>query len=211
MLETIKYADYEEGLPQEGKHILGQEKGEHIIVYQAFNLNISAYALTHQKFGGSHYRFSRMSWIKPNFLWMMYRSNWASKEHQQKILAITIPKTFFLEILSEAVHSSFIEEIYGTKENWKAKLKTSEVRLQWDPDHKPNGEKHTRKAIQLGLRGSVLQRYSTEAIISIEDITPFVHKQKQLLTSGHKNDLEVIKEKVISVENKEIIKSIILD
>ncbi len=31
----------------------------------------------------------------------------------------------------------------------------SDVRLQWDPDHKPDGSKETRRAIQLGLRNSV--------------------------------------------------------
>jgi len=25
---------------------------------------------------------NRMTWIKPNFLWMMYRSGWASKKNQ---------------------------------------------------------------------------------------------------------------------------------
>jgi len=29
------------------------------------------------------------------------------------------------------------------------------VRLQWDPDHSPKGEKLARRAIQLGLKGKV--------------------------------------------------------
>jgi len=31
----------------------------------------------------------------------------------------------------------------------------SDVRLQWDPDHLPNGESHKRRAIQLGMRNKV--------------------------------------------------------
>ena len=89
-LESILYSEYENGLPQSGKHILAQTKGQNIIVYQAFNPNISRYAVAHKHFGGSHYKFTRMSWIKPNFLWMMYRAGWAVKEHQQNILAIEI-------------------------------------------------------------------------------------------------------------------------
>ena len=36
-----------------------------------------------------------MSWIKPNFLWMMYRCGWAAKENQKSVLAISINKTDF--------------------------------------------------------------------------------------------------------------------
>ena len=34
------------------------------------------------------YSTTRMTWIKPNFLWMMYRSGWAEKKGQENILAI---------------------------------------------------------------------------------------------------------------------------
>ena len=33
----------------------------------------------------------RMTWIKPSFLWMMYRAGWGKKdENQKRILAIDI-------------------------------------------------------------------------------------------------------------------------
>ena len=51
------------------------------------------------------------------------------------------------------------------------------MRLQWDPDHTPTGEKLERRAIQLGLRGGALARYAKDDILSIQDITPFVHEQ----------------------------------
>ncbi|WP_425365083.1 DUF4291 family protein [Eubacterium ruminantium] len=28
---------------------------------------------------GSHFSMNRMSWIKPSFLWMMYRCGWCGK------------------------------------------------------------------------------------------------------------------------------------
>lgn len=198
-LKTISYSDYESKVPQAGEHIIGQEKGKSIIVYQAFNPRISSFAVTHQRFGGSHYKYSRMSWIKPNFLWMMYRAGWASREHEQRILAIEIPKNHFEEILKEAVHSVFIEEIYGTEEAWKAAMKNSEVRLQWDPDHDIYGEKLARRAIQLGLRGSFLKNFGMEWIASIEDITPFVHEQKAIIDSGNLAELRVIEEQKIDI------------
>ena len=213
-LTTIKYKDYKTNVPQEGQHIIGQERGENIIVYQAFNPRIATYAVANQQFGGAHYSFSRMSWIKPNFLWMMYRAGWASKEHQQHILAIEISKVNFLTLLSQAVHSSFKPKIYGTKENWKNEMHKSEtkVRLQWDPDHGPRGGKLDRRAIQLGLKGEILRQFGTEWIVSIEDITPFVKEQKAYMDK-HKNldDLLVIEEYKILIEDQKIIQRLRLD
>ncbi len=210
-LNTTLYTEYETGLPQAGKHILAQTRGENIIVYQAFNPNIARFAVDHQRFGGSHYKFTRMSWIKPNFLWMMYRAGWAVKEHQQQILAIEIKQRHFKEILAQAVHSTFKEHIYGSHEAWKAALAQSEVRLQWDPDHNPFGDKLDRRAVQLGLRGEMLRQFATDWIVSIEDITPFVHEQKALLDARNWDEFQVIDEAVWDVNETEIIDNLGLD
>lgn len=196
-LTTIPYKDYEKDLPQNGQIILGQLRRDNIIVYQAFNQEIAEYAVKNQRFGGPAYAFSRMSWIKPNFLWMMYRSGWASKPSQEKILAIEIGLQHFLSIVKQAVYSSFQPDLYTSKETWENALKLSELRLQWDPDHDPNGRKLERRAIQLGLKGETLQSFGNEWIVSIEDITPFVLEQRKNLALNGLNELLVIREQVI--------------
>jgi hypothetical protein len=45
-----------------------------IVVYQAYRPQIGRFAAPRGSFGGSHFSLGLMSWIKPNFLWMMYRS-----------------------------------------------------------------------------------------------------------------------------------------
>ena len=50
-----------------------------IRVYQAYNNKIADEAIK-----------TRMTWIKPSFLWMMYRCGWAEKENQERVLAIDI-------------------------------------------------------------------------------------------------------------------------
>jgi hypothetical protein len=210
-LETIPYKNYEMGLPQNGQHILAQLRGENIIVYQAFNPAIAAYAVKHQKFGGSAYSFSRMSWIKPNFLWMMYRAGWATKEHQERILAIEIGLDKFEIILEQAVYSSFQADIYKNHDDWKDAVNNSEVRLQWDPDHNPLGAKLQRRAIQLGMRGDILKKFASEWVVSIEDITDFVQKQGTLVVYKDLNNLLVVKEQVIQIQNEETIKKLKID
>jgi len=118
-----------------------------------------------------------MSWIKPNFLWMMYRAGWATKEGQEHILAVRLRRSFFDELLKAVVPSSWDTRLFATREDWQTAVAQSDVRLQWDPDHNPAGHPVERRAVQLGLRGESLRRYGTEAILSIEDITPFVKLQ----------------------------------
>ena len=201
-LKTIPYKDYETNLPQSGRHILSQLEGDYLYVYQAFNSYIARYAVDHQKFGGNHYSFNRMTWIKPNFLWMMYRSGWAQKKAQTKILAIKILKSDFETILEKAIFSSYQASLYTTKEEWQVLLPESQVRLQWDPDHNPMGDKLERKAIQLGLRWDMLHTFNDKMIVEIIDITPFVQEQFLILESQGSQHIKVIEESVIAVNSQ---------
>jgi hypothetical protein len=119
-----------------------------------------------------------MSWIKPNFLWMMYRSGWGTKEGQEIILGLRLRRTFFDSILAQAVPSGHDEGHYPTREQWQEALTASSVRLQWDPDHDPAGAKQERRAIQLGLRGDVLRSYSRAELLEVIDMTAFVQEQR---------------------------------
>ena len=73
-----------------------------IIIYQAFNDKIADEAIELQKFG-NNFSFNRMSWIKPSFLWLMERSNWANKTNQERILEIHITRSFWDKCLELAI------------------------------------------------------------------------------------------------------------
>jgi hypothetical protein len=197
-LQTIPYHSYEKGLPQEGNFILGQRRAENIFVYQAFNDRIADYAIKHQKFGGQDYSFNRMTWIKPNFLWMMYRSGWAEKDsNQNRILAIEMTFEGFQELLNEGVLTSY-DKTFGDEQNWREKLNKSNVRIQWDPDHDIKGEKLKRRAVQIGIKNDALQKFNNEYIKSIQDITSFVKEQKASIDSK-KEWFFVIDENIIDI------------
>ena len=66
-LQTANYLDQIELWPQEGRHILAQSDEETVVVYQAYRPEIGQWAARHSWFGGE-FSYSRMSWIKPNFL-----------------------------------------------------------------------------------------------------------------------------------------------
>lgn len=178
-MRTQSYRTLLAAWPARGRHVLANFDASTIQVYQAYRPAIAQYAVAHQQFGGE-FSFERMSWIKPNFLWMMYRSGWARKAGQERILAVRLHRTFFDELLRASVPSSHADAS-GNYEEWQQAVRSSEVRRQWDPDHDPDGHALQRRAIQLGLRGAALRRYATSEIVSIADITPLVIEQRERL------------------------------
>ncbi len=199
-LELTDYLAQAAEWPESGKVILAQYDAEEVVIYQAFNEVTAEHAVRHQRLGGPRYSLDRMSWIKPNFLWMMYRCGWLQKDDEQaRVLAIWVARSFFDELLESAVASSWGASGLSSKEAWQRALKGSEVRLQWDPDHHPSGAKLARRAIQLGLRGGVLRRFVNEATRSIEDISDLVQRERE-----HRQDLarlRVPREHVYDVES----------
>ncbi|MFO0979030.1 MAG: DUF4291 family protein [Planctomycetaceae bacterium] len=126
-------------------------------------------------------------------------------------LAIRIVRSAFEELLAEAVHSTFNPHVYAAANDWKKAVEDSDVRLQWDPDHGPNGNPLPRRAIQLGLRGSALRRYARDWIIEIENISAFVESQRKVVESGDLGQLVTPMESVFEVTNSAIANRLGLD
>jgi hypothetical protein len=206
-LLTEKYNKQLEVWPREGKHILAQYDENQVVVYQAYRPEIGLYAAENQSFGGP-FSYTRMSWIKPNFLWMMYRSGWGTKEGQEITLAIHLKRSYFQDILSNAYPSTNTFKL--TDEEWKGKIASTSVRLQWDPDHDPYGEKVERRAIQLGLRNDFLLPFKGEGIVEVENISKFVAEQRELVEAKDLNNLEIPKKRVYEV-NQTIRKSLTIE
>ncbi len=176
-IETAPYVDQQSTWPEEGRHILAQYNDLSVIVYQAYSPAIGRFAVEHQWFGGG-FSYTRMSWVKPGFLWMMHRSGWGTKPGQEVILAVAVRREFFEAVLARAVSSSYDNDVYANTEAWRVEAATSSARFQWDPDHDPLGIPQRRRALQLGLRGATLREYGREAIVEIADLSEFVASQR---------------------------------
>jgi len=209
-LETEPYLTQASIWPGTGRAILANFDDDSIVVYQAYRPEIGHFAAKNGYFGGP-FKLSRMSWIKPNFLWMMYRCGWASKQDQEVVLAIRMLRCAFDQILRQAIHSSYKPDLYDSHDVWQQRVTNSDVRLQWDPDHAPSGDKVERRAIQLGLRGNVLRNYAREWILEISDISDFV--REQLANGIHSNyeGLVMPRERAYPVNCDETIRKLGLD
>lgn len=209
-LPTASYADQIKHWPSCGRHILAHFDDDTIIVYQAYRPDIGRFAVEHGCFGGD-FKYSRMSWIKPNFLWMMYRSDWGRSEGQEVVLAVRLKRPFFDSLLAQAVPSTFDPRQLSSREEWSAAVAKSDVRLQFDPDHLPTGQPCERRAIQLGLRGSVLEAYGKREIVEIIDMSAFIAEQRANVPEWKRGTLLTPVEQVYRPADPEVARRIGLD
>lgn len=172
--------------------LLAQYDEETITVYQAYNPSIGHDAVRNGHFDGSQFSFSRMTWIKPNFSWMMHRSGWASKHNQETVLAIRLYRSFFDQLLRQAVPSQWDIACYSSVKDWSFALRQSDVIVQWDPDHHLiSGQGLNYRVIQIGIRGDTLQAFKGSGIASITDITRAAHQIRRKLLSKPLGDSSV--------------------
>ena len=153
-----------------------------IRVYQAYHSKIAKEAVQLGTFG-KNFKLTRMTWVKPSFLWMMYRCGWGLKQNQEHVLAIDIKRQAFYEIVKNAVVSSYsaIENNLSYQE-WQEQVKNSDIRVQWDPERDIYGNALSYRSIQIGLRGQAVKNYVQDWIVNIQDMTEFVidlRNQKQ--------------------------------
>ncbi|OWP87941.1 hypothetical protein BWK60_01205 [Flavobacterium covae] len=206
-LQLKKYTEQLQEWPQSGHHIMAQYDEEKIIVYQSYRPEIGNFAVQNQYFGGA-FSLDRMTWIKPNFLWMMYRNGWGTKEGQEVVLAIHLKLEAFKKYLENAVYSSFNQVEGMSMEQWQEAVKTSNVRLQWDPDHDPYGNKLERRAIQIGLRNEFSRSFTKTDILQIENISPFVAEQYEFVKKNELDQLFIPEEKPLRFKNEELNKKL---
>lgn len=173
---------------------------ETIRVYQAYNRTIAEEAVKNGTFG-MHFSMNRMTWIKPSFLWMMYRCGWAQKENQEHVLAIDIKRSGFDRAVESAVISTFSEDLGISKDEWQKQVKESDVRVQWDPEKDIYGNDLPYRSIQLGLRGNAVKEYVNDWIVNVSDITDYVHELDALRNNNEDINERLPKEEVYIISS----------
>jgi hypothetical protein len=156
---------------------------ESIVVYQAYSPQIAEPAVAAGRFVAPFSR-DRMTWIKPSFLWMMYRCGWATKPGQERVLAIEITRSGFEWALAHACQSHFDPAYDRDRESWSQRVKPSPVRIQWDPERSLTLGVLPYRSLQVGLSGEAVYRYVDEWIVNLTDITASVYTMHGLLRAG---------------------------
>lgn len=155
-----------------------------ITAYQAYSPAIAGPAVEQGRFVAPFMR-DRMTWIKPSLLWMAYRSGWATKLGQERILAIEMTRAGFERALAISCLSHFESALHGTLERWRSQLAENPVRIQWDPERSLMLQPLQHRTIQIGLGGRAVDHYIDDWITSISDITQQTQHVHALVQLGN--------------------------
>ncbi|MFJ5227763.1 DUF4291 domain-containing protein [Streptomyces sp. NPDC088400] len=158
-----------------------------ITVYQAYPQEIAGRAVEAGTFVAP-FKKERMTWIKPSFLWMMYRSGWATKPNQEHVLAVEITRAGFEWALNHSSLSHFDRRVHPDKGTWLEEVKESPVRVQWDPDRSPSLDPLPTRAIQIGLSGEAVELYVHDWIIGIDDVTDLARSIHSDIRDGRRSE-----------------------
>lgn len=169
--------------PAPQHQIRAQHTATTITVYQAYSRFIGLPAARDGRFPAAWKR-DRMTWIKPSFLWMMYRCGWATKEGQETVLAVEISRVGFDWALDNAELSHYVRGVHPDRASWQRSLRRSPVRVQWDPERDLHLNPLPHRSLQLGLTGEAARRYADEWTVSIRDVTPLARQVHELVRAG---------------------------
>ena len=154
---------------------------EVIRVYQAYSNAIAAAALQKGTFVSPPFKLDRMTWIKPSFLWMMYRCGWGYKDpNQERVLAIDISRAGFEWALEHSCLSHHSSKLDAGSE-WEAQKRSAPVRIQWDPERDMQSRPLPYRSIQIGLGKEAVSLYVNDWIKNIIDITDLAHSLYELV------------------------------
>ncbi|MFE2164591.1 DUF4291 domain-containing protein [Streptomyces sp. NPDC059447] len=145
-----------------------------VVLYQAYPPAIADAALRAGRFVAP-FSFHRMTWIKPSFLWLMHRSNWARKPGQERVLAVRMTRQGWEEALSQAVLTT----------GDPAALARAAVHVQWDPERSLRGAALNHYSIQVGIGRDLIRTFAEDWTVSLTDLTPRVRKAAELIKAGH--------------------------
>lgn len=162
-----------------------------ITVYQAYSPEIAAPAVAAGRFVPPFKR-ERMTWIKPSFLWMMYRCGWAEKPGQERVLAISLHRNGFESALARSCLSHYVPELYADRQAWARRLKESPVRVQWDPERSIRLQPLGHRSLQVGLSGVAVGSYVDEWTAGIEDVTALAREIHGLVRKGEVDAAEAL-------------------
>ncbi|MFD6276687.1 DUF4291 domain-containing protein [Streptomyces sp. NPDC060209] len=167
--------------------IRAQHTATTVTVYQAYQPSIGLPAARDGRFP-SAWKRDRMTWIKPSFLWMMYRCGWGAKEGQETVLAVEITREGFGWALENAELSHYVRRVHPDRATWQRALRRSPTRVQWDPERDLHLNPLPYRSLQLGLSGEAARRYADEWLVSVTDVTPLAHEIHALVRAGEPDE-----------------------
>lgn len=167
-----------------------------LTLYQAYNTSIATAAIATQKLSASPlFNATRMTWLKPSWCWVCYRSGYGQKDaNQTHILALEVTREGFDEILSHGVLAHDIGKDGKDSERDGGGC----VRVQWDPERGPALERYAYRSIQVGVKGPLVGTLVEEWVVGIEDVTERAKEMQRTVLKAEEKGQKVEMEDLVA-------------
>ncbi|MCK7623614.1 DUF4291 domain-containing protein [Streptomyces sp. RS10V-4] len=165
------------------RRVRARHTADTVTVYQAYAPSLGLPAAREGHFPAAWKR-DRMTWIKPSFLWMMYRCGWATKADQETVLAVEITRAGFDHALGRACLSHHDPAVHPDRDAWRRALRSAPARVQWDPERDLHLRPLPYRSLQLGLSGELVRAYADAWTVAIRDVTPLARRIHALVRAG---------------------------
>jgi uncharacterized protein DUF4291 len=156
---------------------------ETITVYQAYPTAVALAAAKAGRFVPPFKR-DRMTWLKPSFLWMMFRSQWADPDHQERVLAVEMTRAGFEWALAHSCPAQYDHTFFPEREQWAAAVSHSPARFQWEHERGIDLKALPHRSLQVGLGVEIIDRYVQEWTVDITDLTHQARRMGDLVRRG---------------------------
>jgi hypothetical protein len=156
---------------------------ETITVYQSYPVPIALAAARAGRFVPPFKR-DRMSWLRPSFMWMMYRCRWATADGQDRVLAVEMTREGFEWALAHSCLGQYDHTFHPDREQWTQALKESPVRIQWEPERSLALTPLPYRSLQVGLGVDVIDKFVQEWTVGITDVTHLARRIGEQVRRG---------------------------
>ena len=79
----------------------------------------------------------------------------------------------------------FESGVHSNQDRWREDFEASEVHVQWDPERTIHSKKLEHRTIQVGISRHVIEEFTNDWILKIEDVTPLMKKIRSLYLAGN--------------------------
>ena len=108
---------------------------------------------------------------------------------QKRILAVDLSHEGFKDLIHKGIVSNYENaHVSNNMEEFKLKIKNSDVVIQWDPERDILLNKLNYRTIQIGLRNIAVQKYCKEWILDITDVTELSQEIKLMIDTNKVED-----------------------
>ncbi len=142
-----------------------------VVVWQAHGTEVAERAVATGRFDGPAWRHDRTTRMRVSLPSLAWRTAYGQRAGRERLLAVRLRRAGFDELLRRAVEAEDDRAVYPSTATWRLAMRYASATVSWHPDRGPDGAELPWQTPRFGLRGALLDAFSREWVVGVEDHT----------------------------------------